>query len=184
LKYYESIILHVSHYQAKKNIERIIASYSILKKAYHVKVPLVIVGKHPVKRLYKFIYSLGLKVGEDVIFTGLVPESILPCLYSLARVFVFPSLHESFGMPVLEAMACGTPVIVSNRFSLPEIVGAAGIYVDPLNIKELAKAMYKVLNDEETYRKYRAFGINRAKLYSWRKTALQHLIVYKLSLNI
>ena len=84
-----------------------------------------------------------LNLKEDVIFTGYVPEEEVPLLMNGAKAFVFPSLYEGFGMPPLEAMACGTPVIVSNTSSLPEVVGNAGMLVDPENVEEIAEAMRK-----------------------------------------
>lgn len=105
-------ILHVSSYQPKKNTESIVAAFALLKREFNIKARLVIVGKHPRERLLKLAMRLGLRP-SDVVFTGYVPEEHLPCFYSSAKVFVFPSFHESFGMPILEAMACGCPVVTS-----------------------------------------------------------------------
>lgn len=169
-------ILHVSSYQPKKNVEGIIEAFAFLKKNTRIKEKLVIVGRQPesVKMLAR---RLGLV--KDVVFLGHVPYEDLPKIYNLAKVFVFPSFHESFGMPILEAMACGCPVITSNVFSMPEIAGDAAILVNPYKIEEIAEAIYKVLSDENLRRKLKRNGLKRAKRFTWEKSARAHLKVYK-----
>ena len=103
----------------------------------------------------------------DVVMTGYVDEADLPALYSGAKVFAYPSFYEGFGMPPLEAMACGTPVITSNNSSLPEVVGDAGIMVDAHDTAALADAIAKVVTDPELAKKMRAAGIERAKRFDW-----------------
>lgn len=168
-------ILHISAYQPKKNVEGIIKAFAIAKRKYKIPHKLVIGGKQP-KSLKKLSNKLG--VGKDVIFVGFIAEDELPLFYSAADAFIFPSLHESFGMPILEAMACGTPVITSNVFSMPEIAGKAAILVNPYNHKEIADAIYKVVGDEKLRRKLAKLGIERAKQFTWKKCAKEHLNVY------
>jgi glycosyltransferase involved in cell wall biosynthesis len=103
----------------------------------------------------------------------------LPVLYSAARLFVYPSLYEGFGIPVLEAMACGVPVVTSNTSSLPEVAGDAAYLVDPLDVQSLAAAMEKVLRDRALASALQTKGFQRAKLFSWEKAARQTLQVYR-----
>jgi glycosyltransferase involved in cell wall biosynthesis len=108
-----------------------------------------------------------------------VAEEDLPALYTGALAFVFPSLYEGFGLPPLEAMACGTPVVASNVSSLPEVVGDAALLVDPYNVEELAEAMYRVLTEQELHEQLRRKGLERAQLFSWEETARKTLKVYE-----
>ncbi|HIE12725.1 MAG TPA: glycosyltransferase family 1 protein [Desulfotomaculum sp.] len=110
---------------------------------------------------------------------GYVADEDLPALYGGATVFAFPSLYEGFGLPPLEAMACGTPVVVSNVASLPEVVGDAGVYVDPYDVEDIARGIYRVLADEGLRRRLREKGLARAKLFTWEKTARKTLEVFE-----
>ena len=96
----------------------------------------------------KFVEHISHNLQNDVIFTGYVLDDDLPAIYNTADLFVYPSLYEGFGLPPLEAIVCGTPVITSNTSSLPEVVGDAGIMVDPHDVDRLADAMYKVLTND------------------------------------
>ena len=108
---------------------------------------------------------------SHVHLTGFVPDQLLPALYSGAKAFVYPSLYEGFGLPPLEAMACGTPVIVSNTTSLPEVVGNAGLRVDPLNVEQIADAIQRLVTNNNLHQSLQKKGLERAKLFSWDKTA-------------
>jgi glycosyltransferase involved in cell wall biosynthesis len=112
-------------------------------------------------------------------FMGFVPEDDLPALYNGADLFAFPSLYEGFGLPVLEAMACGTPVITSNVSSLPEVAGNAALLVDPYNVDELAGAIRRILSDPALAADLRARGLERARQFSWERTAQETLEVYR-----
>ena len=116
-----------------------------------------------------------LKVRDRVIFAGFIPDEQLPILMSGARALCFPSLYEGFGLPVLEAMACGCPVITSNISSLPEVAGDAALQVDPNDIQQLSRAMEKLLTDDTLYDDLKARGISRAKRFSWENAASQLL---------
>jgi len=107
-----------------------------------------------------------------------VPEEDLPALYSGATVFVFPSLYEGFGLPVLEAMACGVPVACSNSSSLPEIVGDAALTFDPTDVKAIAAALSRLLSDAGLRAELRQRGLERARHFSWAETARRTLDVY------
>ena len=116
---------------------------------------------------------------RNVHFTGYVEEEDLPALYNGASLFVFPSLYEGFGLPVLEAMACGTPVITSNTSSLPEVAGDAAILVDPENVEAIVEAMRRVLADRALAAELQAKGLERAKQFTWERTARETIAVYE-----
>jgi glycosyltransferase involved in cell wall biosynthesis len=113
---------------------------------------------------------------------GYVPPDDLPWWYNAAELFVYPSLYEGFGLPPLEAMACGTPVITSSSSSLPEVVGQAGMLVDPNDSQMLADAMQHVLSDTDARTRMKAAGVERAKGFSWEQTARHTLGSYRLAL--
>jgi glycosyltransferase involved in cell wall biosynthesis len=112
-------------------------------------------------------------------FTGYVPDEDLSALYSGARAFVFPSLYEGFGLPLLEAMQCEVPVIASNTTSIPEVVGDAGILVDPKDVDALCQALLDLLTDNSLSQELKRKGLERAKLFSWDKSAADTVEVYK-----
>lgn len=170
-------ILYVGTLEPRKNIPNLLKAYSKIKDKLSHK--LVITGKKGWK--YKEIFETidNLKLEKDVLFTGYVPEEDLPALYNGAELFVFPSFYEGFGLPPLEAMQCGCPVITSNTSSLPEVVGNAGIMVDPNNIDELARQMQRVLTDKKQRQSMIKEGLKQAKKFSWEKCARETLKVYK-----
>lgn len=179
-KLYNDFILYVGTIEPRKNISGLIRAYRTLKDLYpDFAYKLVIGGEKG--WLYSDIFNLVKKLSllNDVIFLGFIPNNELPVLYNAAKVFVYPSLYEGFGLPVLEAMACGTPVVTSNTSSLPEIVGDAGILVDPLDDKALAQAINRILIDSEFRNNLISKGKERAKLFSWEKTAERTMEVYK-----
>jgi glycosyltransferase involved in cell wall biosynthesis len=118
-------------------------------------------------------------LAEHIIFPGFVPTEELPGWYRAAELFVYPSLFEGFGLPVLEAMACGTPTITSNASSLPEVAGDAALLVDPEDTAGLAGAMAHVLVEPEVAAKMRAAGLRQAARFSWAHTATQTAGVYR-----
>ncbi len=122
------------------------------------------------------------KIQKDVILTGYVNDSDLPYLMSGAKVFVLPSLYEGFGIPVIEAMACGTPVITSNISSLPEIAGNAAIFVDPYDIDSISKGIYQACYNQNKRRDLIKKGLEHVKKFSWEKSAAKILEILK-SLN-
>ena len=110
---------------------------------------------------------------------GYIVNSDLPYIYNSAFAFLYTSLRESFGIPLLEAMACGTPVITSNTSSMPEIGGKDAILINPENPEEITEKMLRLENDEEYYNRQKEIGLERANLFSWRKTAEQLLGLYE-----
>ncbi|AEK19265.1 group 1 glycosyl transferase [Methanococcus maripaludis X1] len=171
-------ILYVGTLEPRKNIPNLLKAFYSIKKQ-EITHKLVIAGGKGWKyqEIFKTIKKLNLQ--NDVIFTGYVPDEDLPGLYNAADLFVYPSLYEGFGLPPLEAMQCGTPVITSNTSSLPEVVGDAGIMINPYDVDELANKMYEVLTNEDLGNELSKQGIERAKLFSWKKCAEEHLKVYK-----
>ena len=179
----KNFILYVGSTQKQKNVQALIRAYARIEKEISHK--LVIVGTKIFggrNYLSKLIKDLHLE--ESVIFTGYISDEELPAFYNAASLFVFPSLYEGFGLPPLEAMACGTPVITSNRASLPEAVGDAGIMVDPDDIEGLAKAMVKLTTDEELRQTMIKRGLERVKLFSPEKAAAATIEVYREVLDI
>ncbi len=120
-----------------------------------------------------------LELGKSVVWLGAVPENDLPALYAAASVFVFPSLYEGFGLPVLEAMACGTPVICSNTSSLPEVAENAALLVDPADTATLAEALHRVLSNDDLRAMLRSRGLEQAAQFSWERTAAATLALYR-----
>jgi glycosyltransferase involved in cell wall biosynthesis len=174
-------ILAVGAIQPRKNLARLVAAYDRLRRAKPaVKLPkLVLAGKCAWLYDETLRAIKELELGDAVIVTGYVPESDLPALYSGALCFVYPSYFEGFGLPPLEAMQCGTPVIVGDQTSLPEVVGTAGILVDPFDVDALAAALEKVVSDSNLRAQLSVQGLARAKLFNWQQTARQTLAVYR-----
>ena len=169
-------ILFVGTLQPRKNLIRLMEAFSNIQ--YPISnIQLVIAGKKG--WLYREIFQQVEKLGLEgkVVFTGYVPEGDLPALLSGARLFVFPSLYEGFGLPVLEALACGTPVVCSNVSSLPEVAGDAAVLVDPLDVEELAAAMERVLRDEELRAELIERGFEQVRKFSWERCARETLDV-------
>jgi glycosyltransferase involved in cell wall biosynthesis len=175
-------VLAVGSIQPRKNLVRLIQAYSNLRRSRsQAKLPqLVLVGKRA------WLYGETLSAVEqsgvaqtDVIFTGYVPEQDLPALYTGAVCFVYPSYFEGFGLPPLEAMACGAPVITGDRTSLPEVVGDAGLLVNPFDTDAIGAAIERVIDDGELRSRLRARGLKRAAQFSWRETARKTLEVYQ-----
>jgi len=171
------LILYVGALDPRKNITNLLKSfYQVKKKGYNHK--LVIVGsiRFNSGQISKTIQQLNLS--DDIIITGHLPEKDLPKIYNAADIFVFPSFYEGFGLPPLEAMSCGTPVISSNTSSLPEVVGNAGILIDPHNPNELADKIIKVISDDSLKQEMTKKGIKQAQNFSWVQTAKKTLNTY------
>lgn len=163
----------------RKNLITLFESYAKLRRKHIMNHQLVVVGKPGwlYSKIFETVARLGLQ--EDVVFTGPVPYDDLIALYNAAKLLVFPSWYEGFGYPVLESMACGTPVVASNVSSLPEIVGAAGLLVNPADKDELADSINRVLEDDILKNRLIKRGLLRAKSFTWEKTARQTLRLYE-----
>ena len=174
-------ILSVGSIQPRKNLARLVRAYASLRRNCSAdKLPkLVLVGK------CAWLYDETLRaldetnVKDTVILTGYVPEKDLPALYSGALCFVYPSYFEGFGLPPLEALKCGAPVIVGNRTSLPEVVGDAALAVDPFDVDAIAGAIKRLVNDSALRTELSVKGQQRAGEFNWRETAKKTLAVYK-----
>ena len=173
-----SYIMVVGSLNPRKNLETLFESYRLLRQR-GLGHQLVVVGPKAWKSasIFQRLHDLGLE--SDVVMTGFVDEDDLPALYSGADAFAFPSLYEGFGLPPLEAMACGTPVVTSNSSSLPEVVGGAGLMIDPGDAKALADAIEHLVTDRATHAKFAALGLARAKQFRWDRTACAHLNLYR-----
>lgn len=172
----KSFILYIGGFSPRKNVKSLITAFSKVYKNLDKDYNLVIVGATRDQGQYLAEFSSNLEFASKIIFTGFAPEEHLPILYN---AFVYPSLYEGFGLPPLEAMNCGTPVITSNLTSIPEVVGDAGILINPYNELELIEALKKLLNDEKLQKEYSEKGLRRAQNFSWSKTAEKTLEVYK-----
>lgn len=172
-------ILHVGSLNPRKNLSRLIEAYARLHEVILDEYQLVIVGKRIWKtdEIFTKVKQLGLE--NKFVFTGFVNDDDLPLLMNAADLLVFPSLYEGFGIPPLEAMACGTPVTASNTSSIPEVVADAALLFDPYNVEEMSAAMYKVLTDEQLQGKLRQKGFERVRQFSWEKAARETLAVYE-----
>jgi glycosyltransferase involved in cell wall biosynthesis len=174
-------ILSLCSIHPRKNLVRLIEAYSSLRGVRpEVKLPqLVLAGKRGWLESETFRAAERNSFGNDLLFTGYVPERDLAGLYSGAICFVYPSYFEGFGLPIVEAMQCGVPVIAGNRTSLPEVVGDAGLLFDPFDTQALIKALAQVLDDSEYRESLRVKGLERAKQFNWLTTAQMTLGVYE-----
>jgi glycosyltransferase involved in cell wall biosynthesis len=163
----------------RKNIELAIKTFIELKKESKIDEKLLIIGVPDWRRTRFYSIIRESPFAEDIIFAEFVFEDELALLYRGASMFLYPSLYEGFGMPILEAMICGTPVITSNVTSIPEIAGDAAFLINPNNAEELKKSMLKLLNDESLRNKLVQRGFERAPKFSWRKTAVETLAIYE-----
>jgi glycosyltransferase involved in cell wall biosynthesis len=174
-----------SYLDPRKNVPFLIQNFiKLITEQPNLDINLVIVGSLSYKspELITLIEELK-EYKNRVNFTGFVPDQDLRVLYSGATAFVFPSLREGFGIPVLEAMQCGTPVITSNVTSLPEIAGDAAILINPLDSDELCQAMLNLLSNNDLRDRLKQKGIERAKQFSWSKCARETLEIYKRMVN-
>lgn len=176
----DQFLLHVGTLQPRKNIPTLLHALALLKRPW---LKLVLIGGKG--WLYDEIFALVQQLGlaEQVIFPGYVPDAELPLWYNAADLFVFPSVYEGFGMPVVEAQACGTAVVASNVSSIPEAGGEAALYVNPANPSELANRIAAVLDSPAQAATMRAEGIRRARRFSWERAGRETAVVYRSALR-
>jgi glycosyltransferase involved in cell wall biosynthesis len=179
----QDFLLYAGRISPHKNVVRIIEAFSALKaeldkEAMFPGLKLIIIGdelsKHPDLRRT----VIRSRMQNDVRFMGFVPIEVLRIFYDAAKIFIFPSLYEGFGLPPLEAMAHGTPVVTSNTSSLPEVVGKAAVMVNPENVFEIMRALHRVLLDQVLRDKLKVRGYEQSKRFSWDASARQILGVY------
>ena len=170
-------ILFVGRLEPRKNIKGLIEAYTLLKNRYNISQQLVIVGM--IDALFPDFDIRLSGIESDVIFTGGVAQEDLPYLYNGADIFAYPSFAEGFGLPVLEAMACGVPTVTSKTSSLPEVVGDAGVMIDPWDKEDIAYGIHKVLTEPGLHKRMKEKGLERSKLFTWEATAERVLQVYR-----
>jgi glycosyltransferase involved in cell wall biosynthesis len=174
-------ILYLGNIEPRKNIGSLVDAYCKLRRdnPKFEKYKLVLAGdistlcRDLIEKANKSAYR------KDIIFIGYVDKKDKPFIYNLASLFVYPSHFEGFGLPILEAIACGTPTIAANNSSLPEVAGKAAIIIDPNRPDEISTAMEAVLKDEKIYYHYREIGLEKAKKFSWKKCAEETLAIFE-----
>ena len=172
-------LLFVGTLEPRKNLPGLLQAYRLLLDAEVTTAPLVLVGGKG--WLYDEVFERveALRLSEQVRFLHGVPDADLPGLYNGARVLAMPSFYEGFGLPALEAMACGTPVVVAERASLPEVVGEAGLLVNPDEPDDVARALARVLTEKPLRARMRELGLAQAAHFTWEETARRTLEVYR-----
>jgi glycosyltransferase involved in cell wall biosynthesis len=175
----ERFALYVGTIEPRKNLVRLLHAFAQLWHGGVVPHKLVFVGQRGWKDEPVFRAVEKLELQQAVLFLGYVPREILIALYNLAEALVFPSLYEGFGLPVVEAMACGTPVITSRNGSLDEISGEAAEFVEPTSIESIAEALRRVLNDPARQVELSHQGLAQSSRYSWAVAAEQTRAVYR-----
>jgi len=170
-------LLHVGHTRFYKNIPALFHVLAILTKSLGYDVKLLKVGEAFTAEQEKLADDLGIR--DRIVHLGMVADDLLPDVYRCAELLLFPSWYEGFGLPVLEAMASGVPVVASNRGSLPEVVGDAGVLVDPGDPETMAKSIAAILDGPVLRARLRGAGLERARLFTWQKTAERTLEVYR-----
>ncbi len=182
----DNFILTVIRYDpgtrnTRKNFKGMAEAYSLYKKMGG-KEKFVVVGRDCER--YGEDYDLkALGIQDDIIFSGLVPQTDLPAFYSLAKLYLYPTIIEAFPIPTTEAMACGCPIVTSNGTGLEELTHGVSLAVDPLDSQAIADAMKKVLDDEGLQREMREKGFERSKIFSWEKCAVDTLEIFKNLVN-
>jgi glycosyltransferase involved in cell wall biosynthesis len=173
-------VLYLGINKPHKNLPRLVEAWAQLTHRRAIdNQKLVIAGAWDPRYPQAEQLAANLNVDETIVFLGSIPEADLPALYGAARLFVFPSLYEGFGLPVLEALSCGIPVACSHTASLPEVAGEAAIYFDPAGPDKIAEALAKALNNAPLLEGLKARGLEQARKFTWRRTARQTLQVYR-----
>lgn len=178
MKLPERFVLFLGNTDPKKNLPNVMKALGILQQKGQLDFTLVMpdFGK---EHLQAMLNAQGNpQLMQHIMLTGYIPNQELPSLYKLAELFLYPSLRESFGIPILEAMACGTPLITSNTSAMPEVAGKQALLIDPTQPEDIADMIHKVLTDNGLRNSSIAYGIERAAQFSWDKTAQQVVDIY------
>ena len=180
----DEFALYFGGFDVRKNVNTLLLAWTYVGQPLGEQIPLVLAGRPPRKwgtRRFPDMpgYARELKIEDYLIWTGEIDEDEKASLYRLAKVVVFPSLYEGFGLPVLEAMACGTPVVAGNVSSIPEVAGEAAYLVDPENAREMGGAILALLVQDDLHRHMSNLARGQATQFSWRKTAQETLSVYE-----
>ncbi|MCJ7738624.1 MAG: glycosyltransferase family 4 protein [Anaerolineae bacterium] len=176
----ERFILSVGTLEPRKNLVNLVQAFARIRDGDTV---LVIAGGKG--WFYEDVFAAVERLGLDdkVVFAGYIPQEELPLLYNAAEVFAYPSIYEGFGLPVVEAQSCGTPVICSNSSSLPEAAGDAAVMVDTRSVEALADGLSQLITDATLRRQLRQHGVKHASQFNWRRTAAQTSQVYRTALS-
>jgi glycosyltransferase involved in cell wall biosynthesis len=176
----QRFVLYAGTIKPHKNLVRLIEAFAQLRKGEFEELKLLIIGDEISKlpALRRAVHSY--KLHKHVRFLGFLPDETLAALYRLASLFVFPSLYEGFGLPPLEAMASGTPVVTSNVSSLPEVAGDAAVLVDPYDVSSIVEGMRRVLSDSALANELRRKGLIRARDFSWERSVARTHEIYQL----
>jgi glycosyltransferase involved in cell wall biosynthesis len=175
-------VLYLGGFDVRKNVETLLKAFTYVKQGTGDMYPLILAGRPPERITPRFAdvqkYIDLMDVGDVVRMIGEVEEADKPALYRMAKCFVFPSRYEGFGLPVLEAMACGTPVVAADASSIPDVMGDAGFLVGPDDARHMAGNIIAALIQEDVARDLRQKGLARAAQFSWARTARETLEVY------
>ena len=177
-------LLYVGNLKPHKNVVTLLRAFAQLRKHSKLRHSLLIVGDDARWKRSVVDECVRLGIRDCTTFLPHVSQSLLPRVYAAADLLVMPSTVEGFGLPVLEAMACGTPVIASRTASLPEVAGDAAIYFDPASSEELGVQIERILHSPELQASLRNKGIQRAKQFTWRQSARQHIDLYNRLLGL
>jgi glycosyltransferase involved in cell wall biosynthesis len=170
-------ILFVGGLEPKKNVTNLLLAYKKISEFLPHKLVFVGFNRWKYSKDLRLVDQLGIR--DRVVFTGFVPDEDIPALYNLADLFVFPSFYEGFGMPVLEAMACGCPVVTTKTGCSPEVAGDAALLVNPYDPEEIAESVKKILTDEMLRIQLIEKGLKRVQRFSWHKCAEETLILFE-----
>ena len=177
-------VLSLSAHEPRKNLGRLIAAWNHLQEQsafetmpFEYPPRLVLAGSTAQSDVFQD-FSLG-ETSSDIIFSGYVPDELLPALYTGAEVFVYPSLYEGFGLPALEAMACGTSVLSSDTTSIPEVTGSAAMLVDPTRVEDIERGLRRLLANPDLRARLGDAGAQRAQSFTWERTASETWAVFE-----
>jgi len=179
----EHFVLYLGGYDVRKNVKALLHAYTWVSNTLADQYPLVLGGQLPKKETafypdpLRMARELGIE--EYVVTPGWIAEEDLPLVYAAADVFVYPSRYEGFGLPVLEAMACGTPVVTTDATSIPELAGPAAFQLDPSDTKHMAAPIIRLCTEEESNDDMIERGFEQAEKFSWHKTAVETLQAYR-----
>ncbi|MFD2933957.1 glycosyltransferase family 4 protein [Spirosoma flavum] len=179
----EEFIFFLGNTDPKKNVRGVLKALLLLKQQGQLTLPVVISNLSATSLHDTLTEIKGLALIDDIILCGYIPNYILPLVYNAATIFLCPSLRESFGLPILESMACGTPVITSTTSSMPEVAGNAALLVDPTSVEDMASQIDRLIQQPILRNNLRQKGLARAALFSWQATAAKLLDVYSESIN-